>query len=125
MKAWMHVLYVLAIFAAGILGGVIGLTGRRLGAGNRPQVDAVLHPMPVMLEGIADKDQWLLDFDVQLVPVENVRSDSSYCLLLLIPKRDRILNRSDGEHWFLLSGFESDMQKPIGIDATYLNQHPG
>jgi len=96
-----HVLYVLAIFAAGILGGVIGLTGRWLGAGNRPAEDAVLNPMPVTLEEIATKDQWLLDFDVLLVPVEKMRSDSSYCLLVLIPKRDKIVNPPGGEHWFV------------------------
>jgi len=125
MKIWAHVLYVLAIFAAGILGGVIVLTGRWLAAGNRSEVDAVLNPMPVVLEKIANKDQWLLDFDVLLVPVEKVRSDSSYCLLVLIPKRDKTVNPSGGEHWFLLSGFESDMEKPIAIDGTYLKHHPG
>ena len=120
-----HVLYVLAIFAAGILGGVIGLTGRWLGAGNRSQVDAVLNPMPVTLGEIANKDQWLLDFDVLLVPVEKMRSDSSYCLLVLMPKRDKTVNPPGGEHWFVLSGFESHIEKPLSIDGTYLKQHPG
>ena len=120
-----HVLYVLAIFAAGILGGVIGLTGRWLGAGNRSQVDAVLNPMPVTLEEIATKDQWLLDFDVLLVPVEKMRSDSSYCLLVLIPKRDKTVNPPGGEHWFVLSGYEPNDEKPLSIDGTYLKQHPG
>src|SRR2546422_11753199 len=124
MKIWAHVLYILAIIATGILGGVIGFTGRWFGAGNRPQVDAVLHPLPVTLESIANKDQWILDFDVLLVPIEKVRSDSSYSLLLLIPKRDQIVNSSGGEYWFLLSGFESNIEKPIAIDATYLKQHP-
>ena len=88
-------------------------------------MDAVLHPMPVTLEKIANKDQWLVDFDVLFVPVEKVRSDSSYALLLLIPKRDQIVNPPGGEHWFLLSGFESDIQKPIAIDGNSLKQHPG
>ena len=57
--------------------------------------------MPVTLEEIATKDQWLLDFDVLLVPVEKMRSDSSYCLLVLIPKRDKIVNPPGGEHWFV------------------------
>ena len=120
-----HVLYVLAIFAAGILGGVIVLTGQWLGAGNRPAEDAVLNPMPVTLEEIASKDQWLLDFDVLLVPVEKVRSDSSYCLLVLIPKRDKTVNPPGGEHWFVLSGYEPNDEKPLSIDGTYLKQHPG
>jgi|SRR6185503_8272503 len=125
MKIWAHVLYVLAIFTAGILGGVIGLTGHWLGAGNRTQVDAVLHPVSVTLEKIANKDQWLLDFDVLFVPVEKVRSDSSYGLLLLIPKRDQIVNPPGGEHWFVLSGYEPNDQKPLSIDGNYLKQHPG
>jgi len=125
MKIWAHVLYILAIFAAGILGAVIVLTGQWLGAGNRPALDAVLHPMPVTLEKIAERDQWLLDFDVLFVPVEKVRSDSSYGLLLLIPKRDQIVNPPGGEHWFVLSGYEANDQKPLSIDGTYLKQHPG
>ena len=125
MKTWAHVLYVLAIFTAGILGGVIGSTGHWLGTGNRPAVDAVLHPMPVTLEKIADRDQWLLDFDVLFVPVEKVRSDSSYGLLLLVPKRDHMVNLPGGEHWFVLSGYEPNDQKPLSIDGTYLRQHPG
>src|SRR2546427_220525 len=125
MKTWMHVLYVLAIFAAGIIGGVIVLTGQWLGAGNRPAVDAVLHPIPVTLEKISERDQWLLDFDVLLVPVEKVRSDSSYSLLVLIPKRDHLVNPPAGKHWFVLSGYEPNDQKPLSIDGTFLKQHPG
>jgi len=125
MKAWVHVLYVVAIFAAGLTGGVVGLTGRWLGAGNRPQVDAVLHPLAVTLGKIANKDQWLLDFDILLVPVEKVRSDSSYGLLLLVPKRDHIIDPPGGEHWFVLSGYEPNDEKPLSIDGNYLKQHPG
>ena len=125
MKIWAHVLYVLAIFAASILGGVIGFTGRWFGAGNRPPVDAVLHPMPVALEQFANKDEWLLDFDVLLFPVEKVRSDSSYALLVVIPKRDQSVNPPGGEHWFVLSGYEPNEQRPLSIDTTYLKQHPG
>ena|ERR1043166_7648108 len=125
MKIWAHVLYVLAIMAAGILGGVIGFTGRWFGAGKRPEVDAVLHPLPVTVESIANKDQWILDFDVLLVPIDKVRSDSSYALLVLLPKRDLVVNPRAGEHWFVLSGYEPNEQKPLSIDGTYLKQHPG
>ena len=110
---------------AGILGGVIVLTGQWLASGNRPEVDAILHPMPVTLDKIAERDQWLLDFDVLFVPVEKVRSASSYALLLLIPKRDQITNPPDGEHWFVLSGYEPNDRKPLSIDGTYLKQHAG
>ena len=86
-------------------------------------MDAGLHPIPVTLEKIAERDQWLLDFDVLFVPVEKVRSDSSYSLLVLIPKRDQIVNTLGGEHWFVLSGYEPNDQKPLSIDGTYLKQH--
>ena len=121
----MHILYVFAIVAAGILGGVIVLTSQWLAAGNRPALDAVLHPLPVSLERIANGDQWLLDFDVLLVPVDKLRSDSSYSLLMLIPKRDRIISAPAGEHWFVLSGYEPNDQKPLSIDGTYIKGQPG
>ncbi len=125
MNGRTHILYILAIIAAGIAGWLVGLTGRWLGAGNRPAEDAVFHLIPTKLGKIIEQDQWLLDFDVYLVPVEKVRSDSSYGLLVVIPKRDQIAHPSVGEHWFVLSGYEPNDEKPLSIDGTYLQQNPG
>src|SRR2546425_24100 len=43
---------------------------------------------------------------------------------LLLDKRDHMVNLPGGEHWFVLSGYEPNDQKPLSIDGTYLRQHP-
>jgi hypothetical protein len=96
-----------------------------LGEGNRPTEDAIFHLHPVTLSNIVEQDQWLLNFDVFLAPVQKVRSDSSYGLLVVMPKRDQMVHPSVGEHGFVLSGYEPNDEKPLSIDGTYLAQNPG
>jgi hypothetical protein len=114
----------LSVIAAAVIGFLVCRTGQWLGAGNRPSEDVNLRPCPVRLEHIAPDDQWLLDFNVFLYPVYGIRSDSSYVLLVLEPKRENI-HPPGGEHEFVLDGFESDCEKPVFIEGDFFKRSSG
>src|SRR5260221_1793300 len=112
--------------ATGIaIGFSVWLGGQWLGAGNRSAVDAVFHLMPVKLENISERDRWLMSWDVFFAPVQGLRSDSSYGLLVVLSKQNQPPHPPTGEHGFILDGFESNCEKPVFINGDYLDQNPG
>ena len=114
------------MIAAGVAGALVILTRQWLGAGNRPVEDAVLHLHPVTLGNIAERDQWLLKRDIFFTPIQKMRSDSNYGLLVVMPNRDQVVDPLPvGQHGFVLNGYESSDERPLSIDAGYLVQNPG
>ena len=113
------------MIGAGIAGGLVILTRQWLGAGNRPVEDAVLHLYPVTLSNIVEQDQWLLKCDIFFAPIQKVRSDSNYGLLVVMPKRDQMVHPLPvGQYCFVLNGYETNDERPLSIDAGYLVQSP-
>jgi hypothetical protein len=114
------------IMVALVTGGLVVLAGQWLGAGNRPAADTVYKLFPIKCENIAEKDRWLLNCDVHFVPVENILTDCSYGLLVVIPKFDQITNLpSGGESEFILDGYVNNDEKPLFIDTSYFQKYPG
>jgi hypothetical protein len=116
-------IWTFSIIAAAVVGFLLCLAGQRLGAGNRPAADVIFHLFPVKPESISQDDRWLLDFDVFFCPVQGVRTDSSYGLLVLTPKREQVLRPPIGQHKFILDGFESNDEKPVFIDGDYFGKN--
>ena len=100
------------MIAAGVAGGLVILTRQWLGAGNRPVEDSVLHLYPVTLSNIVEQDQWLLKCDIFFAPIQKVRSDSNYGLLVVMPNRDQVAHPFPvGQYGFVLSGYESNDER--------------
>jgi hypothetical protein len=125
----------IALIGAAVLGGLLVVAAQWVDARLRPSQGGTLDLIPVKLEDIAEQHQWLLNYNVFFVPIKNanedfsdnpaIRSDSSYALLVVMPKQDKaIVSPPPGKHVFTLSWYASNSVMPITINGSYLAQNP-
>ena len=100
--------------------------GNFLGAGNRPVDDRQLVFTTCRLTNISAGDQWIYGYNIFLSPINSIRSDSRYALLMVSRKPQETPKPEIGNHLFLLSDFIQDLPevKPVSIDGSFLADHP-
>ena len=115
----------LVIATSAITTGVISV-GNFLGAGNRPVEDSNPVFTTFYLTNISAEDQWIYGYNIFLSPINSIRSDSRYALLMVARKPQEKSKPERGNHLFMLSNYIMDrrVEKPVSIDGSFLADHP-
>jgi hypothetical protein len=113
--------YLLAI----LVGIALAKLSERWHAAESGVEDALLEPMQVKLGRISERDSWVRDYRVYLVPLSTVRSAKTYMLFLLIRASGTESPSTIRHSVFNLTGYDRfGTVKPIVVDTGGSDQ-PG
>jgi hypothetical protein len=118
---------ILSYLLAGLFGFSLAKVSNHFAFGPSPVVDSKQSAYSVTLGGISSKDDWIHSYDVYFIPLNSIKSEKTFAVLILIPQSSR---RPRGSiemkrTVFNLTGFSDGSIRPVTIeDASFDRSNP-